>query len=140
MRFFFDRNMSVYLARMIAALERNHVIRHHDDDPRFAFNTPDTEWISILGKDEERWIVLSGDGRILRNSAEHSALRDARLTFFCMSRQWMSMPLYEYAWKFVKVWPDILENAKLMSSYQCVFEVTGGRSLKIDLRDRWTLD
>ena len=74
MRFFFDRNMSVYLARMIGVLERNHVIRHHDDDPRFAFNTPDTEWISILGKDEERWIVLSGDGRILRNRAEYSAL------------------------------------------------------------------
>jgi hypothetical protein len=85
MRFFFDRNMSLYLARMIGELERNHVIRHHDADPRFTCTTPDTEWISVLGKDQLTWIVLSGDGRILRNKAEFSALREAKLTFFCMS-------------------------------------------------------
>ncbi len=139
MKFFFDRNMSVYLARMIGILERDHTVRHHDEDPRFTITTPDTEWISILATDRPTWVVISGDGRILRNKAERSALRDAKLTFFCMSKQWMNTPIYEYAWKFIKVWPDILENAKLMSSQQCVFEVTGGKSLKIDMRDRWPL-
>ena len=139
MKFFFDRNMSVYLARMITALERDHTIQHHDEDPRFQTTTPDTEWISVLGKDRPTWVVISGDGRILRNKAERSALREAKLNFFCLSKQWMHAPKYEFAWKFVKVWPDILENAKLMSSYQCVFEVTGGKSLKIDVRERWPL-
>ncbi len=52
----------------------------------------------------------------------------------------MSMPKNEYAWKFVKVWPDIVENANLTSAFQYVFEVTGGKSLKIDVRDRWPLE
>ncbi len=84
-------------------------------------------------------MVISGDGRILKNKAERSALRDAKLSFFCLSKQWMNLPKYEFAWKFVKVWPDILENTKLMASWQCVFEVTGGKSLKIDERERWPL-
>ena len=139
MKFFFDRNISLYLARMIGILERGHAVRHHDEDPRFTSSTPDIEWISVLGKDHPAWVVISGDGRILRNKAEFAALREAKLTFFCMSKQWMNTPIYEYAWKFVKVWPDILENATLMSSNQCVFEVTGGKSLKLDLIERWPL-
>ncbi len=88
MKFFFDRNMSVYLTRMIGALERDHTIRHHDEDPRFETTTADTEWISVLGKDRPTWVVISGDGRILRNKAERAALREAKLTFFCLSKQW----------------------------------------------------
>ena len=82
MKFFFDRNMSVYLARMISALERDHTIEHHDEDPRFETTTPDTEWISVLGKDRPAWVVISGDGRVLRNKAEFSAdsFREAKLT------------------------------------------------------------
>jgi hypothetical protein len=141
MRFFFDRNMSVYIARMMRELEREHTVRHLDDDERFVCTTPDTEWMSVLGKDgHPPWIVISGDGRILRNKAELAALRDAKLTFFCMSKQWTNMPKYEYAWKFVKVWPDILENAKLASAFHYVFEVTGGKSLKVDVRSRWPVE
>ena len=36
----------------------------------------------------------------------------------------------------VKVWPDILENAKLASAFHYVFEVTGGKSLKVGVRSR----
>ena len=35
MRFFFDRNMSKYLAEAIDKLDRENEIKHHDDDPRF---------------------------------------------------------------------------------------------------------
>jgi hypothetical protein len=43
MRFFFDRNMSKYLARAIDSLDRDNEIRHHDDDPRFNQRTTDIE-------------------------------------------------------------------------------------------------
>jgi hypothetical protein len=66
MRFFFDRNMSPYLARAIDILDRENEIRHHDQDPRFNERMTDIEWVSVLGKDEPAWIVLSGDGAILR--------------------------------------------------------------------------
>jgi hypothetical protein len=44
MRFFFDRNMSPYLARAIDILDRENEVRHHDQDPRFNERTTDIEW------------------------------------------------------------------------------------------------
>jgi PIN like domain len=113
MRFFFDRNMSIYLARMVDVYERGaHMIIHHDDDGRFGPTTPDIDWIGALAADDPVWIVLSGDGRILRNRAEWAALQEARLTFFCMTKAWTHMSFHEYAWKFLKIWPDVVERAK----------------------------
>jgi len=63
MRFFFDRNMSPLLARMVDVLDR-----------------------------------------------EHTAL--------------------EQAWKFIKVWPDIVEHAK--GAAPRIFEISGGAGLKIE--------
>ena len=112
MRFFFDRNMPPQLARMVDVLEREHTARSYYDDDRFTDTTSDVEWIKRLAADDPPWIVVSGDGRILKNKIELSALKEARLTFFCLTRTWMHMKIYEQAWKFIKVWPDIVENAK----------------------------
>jgi hypothetical protein len=92
MRFFFDRNMSPFLARAIAALDREH-----------------------------------------RNKAERAALREAKLTFFCLSKVWTHMQIWEYPWRFIKIWPDIIETASRTSSRPQVFEVSGGKSNKIEL-------
>ena len=128
MRFFFDRNMSPYLARMVDIYERGHTVIHHDDDGRFGPTTTDIEWIKALAADDPPWIVLSGDGRILRNKAESAALEEARLTFFCMSKTWSHMPIHEYTWKFLKLWPEIVEGSK--GTTPRIFEVAGA---KIDL-------
>jgi hypothetical protein len=101
MRFFFDRNMPPQLARMVDALEREHTARSYYDDDRFTDTTPDVEWIKVLAAVDPPWVIISGDGRILKNKAEFSALKEARLTFFCLSRQWMHMKIYERAWKFI---------------------------------------
>ena len=98
MRFFFDRCISWRLAAMVDAYEVDHTARHHDRDDRFNERTPDAEWLSVLAEDDPPW-VISGDSRILRNRVERQALREANLTFFCMSRQWGRMPIAEYAWK-----------------------------------------
>jgi len=125
MRFFFDRNMSPRLARMIDVYETAHQVRHHDDDSRFGPNTTDVEWIKVLGADDPPWVVISGDGRILRNKAEAAVLKEAKLTFFCMSRVWTHMKIHEYVWKFLKLWPDIVENAQVAASR--IFEVSGSK-------------
>lgn len=130
MRFFFDRNMSIRIARMVSAIETGHTIRHHDDDQRCEPTTEDTAWIAALRADDPPWVVISGDGRILRNKVERAALEEAGLKFFCMSKAWASMRLYEYAWKFMKVWPEILETAT--HAKKRLFEVSGGRALKVD--------
>ena len=75
MRFFFDRNMPHRLARMIDVFETEHTIQHHDDDPRFNQTTTDIEWLSVLNEDAERWVIVSCDGRILKNKAESQKLR-----------------------------------------------------------------
>jgi hypothetical protein len=77
MRFFFDRNMSRYLAQAFDKLDRDNEIRHHDDDPRFHIRTTDIEWINALVKDDPPWINLSGEGTILKNKAEKNALDEA---------------------------------------------------------------
>ena len=105
MRFFFNRNMSPYLARAVDALDRDNSILHHDDDPRFNKKTTDIEWLTALSKDDPRWIVLSGDVTILRNKAEQLALKESKLTYFCLTKRWAHMPIWEYAWRFIRIWP-----------------------------------
>jgi hypothetical protein len=125
MRFFFDRNMSSRLARMIDVYETEHQVRHHDDDNRFNPTTRDTQWIKVLGADDPPWVVISGDGHIFRNKVEVAALNEAKLTFFCMSKVWTHMKIYEYAWKFLKLWPQIIESAQVASPR--IFEVSGSK-------------
>ncbi len=129
MRFFFDRCFPIRVARKIGAYEISHTIRHHDDDSRFEPTTKDVEWITALGRDDPVWIVISGDGRILRNRAERQVLLETALIFFCMARTWLHTPAPEYAWKFVKVWPEVVESAA--HSKARLFEVSGGRALKV---------
>lgn len=131
MRFFFDRCISWRLATMVEAYEAVHTARHLDRDDRFNERTPDTEWLSALAADDPPWVIVSGDGRILRNKAERQVLREANLTFFCMSRQWGKMKIAEYAWKFIRVWPDIVKAAEASISVPKIFEVSGGHGLKV---------
>lgn len=133
MRFFFNRNMSPYLARAVDALDRDNSILHHDDDPRFNKKTTDIEWLTALSKDDPRWIVLSGDVTILRNKAEQLALKESKLTYFCLTKRWAHMPIWEYAWRFIRIWPEITERSSRASSRPQIFEVSGGRSNKIEL-------
>src|SRR5262249_22960455 len=111
--------------------EDEHDVIPHDYEGRFNKDTPDVEWLRALGGDNRGWVVVSGDGRILRNAAERQVLREANLTFFCMGRPWQHMPIPEYAWKFVRVWPGIVQHAKACASARAIFEVSGGRGLKI---------
>lgn len=135
MNFFFDRCTPKRLARMVSILETEHKILYHDDDPRFSQKTTDIEWIAALAGDDEEWIVVSGDGRILKNKAEAAALDESGMTFFCLSKQWPQMDLRtEYVWKFFRVWPDIVKNADV--TQHRIFEVSGGSSLKVEPRWR----
>jgi hypothetical protein len=124
MRFFFDRCMSFRLARMVDAFEASHTARAHDDDSRFNAQSPDTEWMATLAADDPPWVVISSDNRILRSKAERQALREANLTFFCMGRPWQRMKIHEYAWKFIRVWPEIVRHAVESVGSPAIFEVT----------------
>jgi len=129
MRFFFDRCMSIRIAQMVNAYEIEHDVRHHDEDSRFHTTTPDEVWITALASDDPPWVALSGDGRILKNKVMRARLQQVGLRFVYMTRPWMSMKIHEYAWKFMRVWPQIVEVASHGRGQ--LFEVAGGQSLKV---------
>ena len=84
-----------------------------------------------LSGDDEGWIVISQDEAILKNKAERHVLREAKLTFFFLTKSWKTMALREKAAKFIQVWERIINSAETVRS-PTVFRVFTGRSLKIE--------
>lgn len=41
------------------------------------------------------------------------------------------MKIPEYAWKFIKVWPEIVKAAEASVTVPKIFEVSGGQGLKV---------
>jgi PIN like domain len=109
MEFFIDRNVPEKLARMLGHYDREHAVIFLDDwfDPK----TPDVEWLEDLASRSPVPVVISGDGRILRNPAELQVLRSLPLTFFLFAPSWCTIPWHERAWKTIKVWPQVVKNA-----------------------------
>lgn len=120
MNFFFDRNIAKQFARMIDAFDSENTIRPHDD--MFDHKTTDIVWMESLGSDDNQWFVLSGDTRILRCEKELLALRSSDITFFALARGWMNQKLEIQAWKLVKIWPDIVAEAK-RTRVPSIFEI-----------------
>ena len=129
MKFFFDRNIAARLARMLDQFDDVHTIRHHDDDGRFTPTTPDIEWLTALGHDDPSWVVVSADGRILRNALERQALDQANLKFVLFAPAWTRMKVHEWAWRIVRVWPEVTETVTHVRGR--IFEMAGGRSYKV---------
>lgn len=109
MHFFIDRNVPAQLARMLGHYDRLHTVIYHDD--RFERTTPDTVWLDAIAKWDPVPVVVSGDGRILKNPAELQVLRDLPLTFFLFAPAWLRLPWRDYAWKAIKVWPEVVAAA-----------------------------
>lgn len=130
-RFFFDRCCPPKLATLAAVVEGTQTVRHFNDDARFVHDTPDVEWIGELGRDTG-WVIVSMDARILKRPHERRALEDSKLRFFLFGSAWMAMPFREQCWKFLKVWPDLVQTAK--EQRQRIFEVGAGAALKIEAK------
>jgi len=109
MHFFIDRNVPIALARMLANYDRVHTVIYHDD--KFEKTTPDTIWLPAVSAWDPLPIVVSGDGRILRNPAELQILRGLPLTFFLFADGWAGIPWRDRAWKAIKVWPEVVAAA-----------------------------
>ena len=132
MRYFFDRSAPIGLAKMVRAIdEKRFKIVHHDEDGRFSETTTDIEWMQAIAADgSPNWIVISGDGHILKNKVERQVLEETKLVFFCLDGPWQEMPIHEQAWKFMKVWPKITETAK--TSKHKRFRVRAGTALAVE--------
>ena len=123
MIFFFDENIIEHVARILAAFDREHEMRHAVD--HFERGTPDTEWIPAVASWKGDPVAVCADGRILRNKVERKVLKDSGLMFVYMASGWTNTPWVDYAWKIVKVWPQIVRNVG-EARYPMVFEVSVG--------------
>ncbi len=135
MRFIFDNNLSIYLARAIAALcePESVVVRHIRE--RFPEDTPDIDWIDALAAEKD-WAVVTQD-RLTRNPLEKEALRRSGLTAFILVRGWAHHKEWEKAAQLVRWWPRIMEQADLVrggAAFQVPWRWTGkGRFQQIRL-------
>lgn len=75
-----------------------------------------------IAKWETKPIVISGDGRILRNAVERQVLRECDLMFVHFAQSWTNIPWPEQAWKGIRVWPHIVKNVEKIRK-PTVFEV-----------------
>lgn len=109
MNFFLDANVSWKAAKLLEAFDNEHQVRHLKDE--FDPSVPDIEWISDLAKRDKKPHVICGDLRILRNRVECNLLNESGLNFFMLNKGWTSLEWRTFAWKIIRVWPDIVQNA-----------------------------
>ena len=110
MNYLIDENLPPSLSRAIAQLHQRDYPNERVASARemgFA-GVPDETWINDLAGRNEEWAVVTVD----RLRKQRDILKDSRLTWFILARGWSSLGYWNQAWKLVKVWPDIVRNAK----------------------------
>lgn len=93
-------------------------------------NSPDIEWIEMLRSSKDFWIFITGDGRVLRNSAERAALRSAGLHGFVLAPAYQKSPLHMTAATIIARWPDIEKITELLSP-PSMHEIPIGKSTRL---------
>jgi hypothetical protein len=110
-KFFFDNCTTPVLAStlngFVAHLGHSaHHIADFIDLPR-GRHTEDIEWIELLSKDKQVWMVVTGDGRILRNKPERAAFRAAGLSGFVLAPAYQKTPVHQIASFLLWRWPEM---------------------------------
>lgn len=89
----------------------------------FSKGTPDTEWMPKVASWKGNPVIVAGDGRIFKNKVEKRILAECNITFVYLASGWTNTIWDIYAWKIIKVWPDIVRNVK-QANYPMLFKVT----------------
>ena len=110
MIFFFDENISLHAPRMLEAFDPDNQCHHLTQ--HFEKGTPDEYWMREIACWEDKPVVVSGDGRILQNKAQRLVLRESNLSMIVLRRAWQRASWHTQAWKYVKVWPDVLRDVE----------------------------
>jgi len=130
-KLFIDNNLPVSLAIALNALAQpqGHEVTHLSQ--RFALSTPDHEWINALAR-EEGWVLVTQD-RLSKNDLEKKAFRESGLTAFFLMKGWSSLKYWDKAWKLVRWWPAIIDQAKRVqpgASFQVPVNFSGNGKFK----------
>jgi len=130
MTFFTDENVATPLGQMLRLFDRRHDILLHAD--RFDPGTPDDVWMPELAHTDPGAIVISGDGRIVKNPALKVVARQSRLSFVVLGESFMRTAWHDQAWKLIKAWPEIVKATSAVRR-PTIFDLTIS-SLKVTIR------
>jgi hypothetical protein len=119
MKFFFDRNVCVRTARILAVYEGagGNLVRHHNDDKRFTRTSSDIEIITTLYEDDPNWVFVGGDGKILRNKAERLALSECNLMYLFLHSTWCNKRIEDTCWMMLKIWPRVVVEIERLKEH-----------------------
>lgn len=117
---------------LLDAFDKTHTIHWGPD--LFGRGADDVDWIPQAASLMPKPIIVSGDGRILRNAVERQKLKEGDLTYVHLAPGWTNTPWNDYAWKIVKAWPRIVDAVSLIRE-PTVFEVSvsGLKTKKLSL-------
>ena len=125
MKFFFDNNLSKYLAHGLREFCKSEAyppeVVHLTD--RFPRDTPDAIWIDALAAEGD-WVVVSHD-HFRKNDAERDALRRSGLIVFALHSGWSARHHWNKAQNLVRWWPSIMEQAS---------RIQGGAAFRVPWR------
>jgi hypothetical protein len=79
-------------------------------------HTDDVDWIAHLRSSAGEWAFVSGDGKILKNSAERAALRGATLHGFILPPAYQKTPLHQVAATLIWYWPEMLKLTEILAA------------------------
>jgi hypothetical protein len=114
-KFFIDNNLPPSWGPALTALARNegdHTVTHIRD--KFPTDIDDVDWINALAS-EGGWVIISGDVRISRNKTEREAWLRSNLVAFFLSKTWSNHKFWDKTWRIVRWWPQIIQQASLVS-------------------------
>jgi len=121
MRFFLDACVPEPAARMLEVFDPSNEVRHLT--VLFDQDTPDPDWLKQVAAMKPKPFVVTGDGRALKIPKAREILISQKMTVFTMAKQWPNAKWADYAWRIVRVWPHIVENAKLIRQ-PTIFQVS----------------
>jgi hypothetical protein len=93
-------------------------------------HSADVEWIDFLRKSNDEWIFVSGDARVLKNTAERAALRASGLHGFILAPAYQKTPIHQTASILVWRWPEVAQIVKLLQP-PSMHEIPINRSTKL---------
>lgn len=134
MKVFFDNCTKPVFASALNGFVQHegHSAFHIKDVPglKNGRHSTDIEWISFLRDSSEVWIFVTGDGKVLKNSAERAALKSAGLHGFVLAPAYQKTPSNQVVASIIWKWPEIVQITQLLSA-PSMHQLPIGRNTKL---------
>jgi len=108
MKCLFDNNLSPKLAKTLNFLEGDDGIIVEHLREKFPSDASDVDWINKLAKEGD-WFVITQDNRIMKNTHERKAWKEARIPIVFLHKSWVKQGFWDTSWKLIKCWPKLKE-------------------------------